>query len=195
MRSYTRIITCCIASLILFIIPVAGINLSALVHEDGEQYSATVLINNTDRYDLIQPGMVGERIPLDVRNLSVLNETGELSIKPDRGALTFPSGNYTLRYDASVTANTLQFLFTDPANVSVTLPHPYQVGNPLLTSLQPSGSVTTTSNNSTTVTWNKVRSVELRYYDEGQEHLLFLFAQFWLIIAVVLLLPFFLSKK
>ncbi|PWR70732.1 DUF5803 family protein [Methanospirillum stamsii] len=175
--------------------PVAGINLSATVHDDGERYSAIVLVNNTERYDLIQPGMVGERIPLDVQNVSVRNDSSELSIKPDRGVLTFPPGNYTIRYDAPITAKTIQFLFTEPANATVLLPHPYRIGNPLLTSMQPSGLVTTWSNNSTTVSWNNVRSVELRYYDEKQEHLLFLFAQFWLIIAVVLLLPFFLSRK
>jgi len=195
MRSFTRITACCIASLILLIFPVAGIDMSATVHEDGKQYSAIILVNNSDRFDLVQPGMVGERIPLDVKNLSVRNETEEVSVKPDRGVLTFSIGNYTIRYDAPVTSNTLQYLFTEPANVSVTLPNPYLVGNPLLTSLQPSGSEITEGNNSTTVKWSDVRSVELRFYDEGQEQLLFLFAQIWLIIAVVLLIPFFLSKK
>ncbi|NLW75501.1 MAG: hypothetical protein GXY18_03615, partial [Methanomicrobiales archaeon] len=63
------------------------------------------------------------------------------------------------------------------------------------TSIQPAGSTTNLTNNTTMVSWDQVRSVELRYYDEGQEHLLYLFAQFWLIIAVVMLLPFFLSRK
>jgi len=195
MRSYPRLIACCVAVLILLMIPVAGINISASVHADGKQYNATVLINNSDRYELIVPGMVGERIPLQTTNLTVHNETDALSITPDRGILTFPKGNYSIGYEAPVTSNTLQFLFTEPANVSVTLPHPYLIGNPLLTSLQPSGSTTTTANNTTSVSWNQVRTVELRFYDEGQEHLLFMFAQFWLIIAVVMLLPFFLSQK
>lgn len=176
-------------------VPVAAVNLSATLQKDGKTYNATVLVNNSDRYDLIQPGMVGERIPLDARNISVRNETDEISVKPDRGVLSYPPGNYTIRYDGLVTANTFQFLFTEPANVTVTLPDPFLVGNPLLTSLQPAGSVISTGNNATSVSWNLVRSVELRFYDEGQEHLLFLFAQFWLIIAVVLLLPFFLSKR
>jgi hypothetical protein len=68
------------------------------------------------------------------------------------------------------------------------------ITNPLLTSLQPSGSVIEEGNNTTLISWTKVRSVEVRYYDEGQEHLLFLFAQFWLIFAVVLLIPFFLGR-
>lgn len=195
MRRYARLTAYCIAFLILLFMPVAAINLSATVHEDGKHYTATVVVNNTERYDLVQPGMIGERIPLDAQNVSVRNETDMLSVKAERGVLTFPLGNYTIRYDTQVTANTLQFLFTEPANVSILLPHPHKVGNPLLTSLQPSGSVTTKGNNTTTISWNQVRSIELRYYDEGQENLLFLFAQFWLIIAVVLLFPFFLSRK
>ena len=191
MRSYTRIAAFCLATLILCIIPVAGITFSATVDEDGKRYYAAVLVNNTDRYELIQPGMVGERIPLETKNLTVRNETDALTLTPDRGVLTFPKGNYSISYESAVMSNTMQFLFTEPANVTVSVPHPYMVTNPLLTSIQPSGSKLEEGNN----TWNQVRSIELRYYDEGQEHLLFLFAQFWLIIAVVLLLPFFLSRN
>lgn len=195
MRSHTRIIACCIASLILFIIPVAGTSISVAVDDGGKNYQAIVMVNNTDRYELIQPGMVGERIPLQAKNLTIRNETDNILITPVRGILTFPKGNYTIGYEAPITSNTLQFLFTEPSNITVSLPHPYHIGNPLLTSIQPAGSTINLTNNTTMVSWDQVRSVELRYYDEGQEHLLYLFAQFWLIIAVVMLLPFFLSRK
>lgn len=195
MRRYTRITAFCLTALILWILPVAGITFSASVDEDGKGYSAVVLVNNTDRYELIQPGMVGERIPLETKNLTVRNETDILSLTPDRGILTFPRGNYSISYEAMVNANTMQFLFTEPANVTVSIPQPFMVTNPLLTSIQPSGSKLEEGNNTTNISWKQVRSVEIRYYDEGQEHLLYLFAQFWLIIAVVLLLPFFLSRN
>jgi hypothetical protein len=195
MRRYTRITAYCLTALILCILPVAGITFSASVDEDGKGYSAVVLVNNTDRYELIQPGMVGERIPLETKNLTVRNETDILSLTPDRGILTFPRGNYSISYEAMVNANTMQFLFTEPANVTVSIPRPFMVTNPLLTSIQPSGSKLEEGNNTTNISWKQVRSVEIRYYDEGQEHLLYLFAQFWLIIAVVLLLPFFLSRN
>lgn len=195
MRRYTRITAFCLTALILWIPPVAGITFSASVDEDGKGYSAVVLVNNTDRYELIQPGMVGERIPLETKNLTVRNETDILSLTPDRGILTFPRGNYSISYEAMVNANTMQFLFTEPANVTVSIPRPFMVTNPLLTSIQPSGSKLEEGNNTTNISWKQVRSVEIRYYDEGQEHLLYLFAQFWLIIAVVLLLPFFLSRN
>lgn len=195
MRRNTRIAACCIAALILLILPAAGISFSASVDQDGKRYYATVLVNNTDRYELIEPGMVGERIPLQTSNLTIRNDTDILTGSPDRGVLTFPKGNYTISYESVVKSNTMQLLFTEPANVTVSLPHPFMVTNPLLTSLQPSGAKLEKGNNSTNISWNLVRSVELRFYDEGQEHLLFLFAQFWLIIAVVLLLPFFFSRK
>ncbi|MDD1724206.1 MAG: DUF5803 family protein [Methanospirillum sp.] len=195
MRSYTRIIACCIAALILLVFPVAGGNVSVDLHEDGKAYTATVVLNQTERYDLVEPGMLGERIPLDVVNLSVRNETDPVSVTPDRGVLDLPLGNYTLQYEGRVTGNTLQMLFSSPENVSVHLPYPFMIGNPLLTSLQPSGSTTTAGNNTTRIDWSNVRSVELRYYEENQERLLYIFAQFWLIIAVVLLLPFLLSRE
>ena len=72
--------------------PVAGITFSATVDEDGKRYYAVVLLNNSDRYELIQPGMVGERIPMETKNLTVRNETSPLTLTPDRGILTFPKG-------------------------------------------------------------------------------------------------------
>jgi hypothetical protein len=184
MRRNTRIAAFCIAALILWSIPVDGISFSATLSESGKTYNATVVVNNTDRYEFIQPGMIGERIPLQVLNLTVHNETGPVQMTPDRGVLSFPRGNYTLTYEAAVPSNTLQILFAEPANVSFTLPHPYMVSNPLLASLQPSGYKVETVNNTTQVFWGQQRSVEIRYYDEGQEQLLFIFAQFWLIIAL-----------
>ncbi|NLL10495.1 MAG: hypothetical protein GX268_06350 [Methanomicrobiales archaeon] len=79
-------------------IPVSGISFSATLDDEGYRYYATVLVNETGRYDLIQPGMVGERIPLQPINLTVRNETSSLEITPDRGELKFPKGNYSISY-------------------------------------------------------------------------------------------------
>jgi hypothetical protein len=196
MRSYTGFIICCLTGLILIASPVAALNVSAVLHEDGKAYSGCVIINQTERYEFIQSGMLGERIPLQISNLTVKNETGTLlQVKPDRGVLTLPNGNYTISYETSVSGNTIQILLPSPGNISITLPHPYMIGNPLLTSLQPGGSTTEKRNNTTEVFWSDERVVEMRYYDEQQERLLSFFAQFWMIIAVVLLLPFFLTRR
>ena len=195
MRSHTRFTICCVIALILLVLPVAGLSVNATLHEDGKAYNADIIANQTERYEFIQSGMLGERIPLQVFNLTVRNETDEISVKPDRGVLVLPMGNYTIDYEVSVSGNSIQIVLPSQGDISVTLPHPYNIENPLLTSLQPGGSTIVNVNNSTEIKWSDVRSIELRYYDEKQENLLFLFAQFWLIVAVILLLPFFLSRR
>ena len=194
MRSYTRIIACCLTALIL-ILPSSGLDVSINLQEDGKTYLARVELNQTDRYEIVEPGMLGERIPLQVSNLTISNGTTALSITPDRGTVLLPLGDYVITYEGQVSGNTLQLLFPSEGNVTVSLPHPYQVGNPLLTSIQPRGAETVHDNTTTRVSWEKVRSVELRYYDEQQELFLYIFGQFWLIIAVLLLIPFFLARK
>ena len=194
MRSYTRIIACCLTALIL-ILPSSGLDVAINLQEDGKTYLARVVLNQTDRYEIVEPGMLGERIPLQVSNLTVSNGTSALSITPDRGTLHLPHGDYVITYEGKVSGNILQLLFPSEGNVTVTLPHPYQVGNPLLTSIQPRGADTVHDNTTTQINWEKVRSVELRYYDEQQEMFLYIFGQFWLIIAVLLLIPFFLARR
>ncbi len=196
MRSNTRIIACCIGALILCIVPAAaGINATFSIHPDAAGYDALIRINDTGRYDLFQAGMLGERIPLEPKNLTLNGDAGPVEMKNDRGVLTFPDGNYTLRYEYSMSGNSLQMQFPEPARIEVIIPEPYQVGNPLLTSLQPSGHTVEHGNGSTHIQWNQTRSVDIRFYDENQEHLLFIFAQFWFIVAVIMIIPFFLDRR
>ncbi|MCC7467564.1 MAG: hypothetical protein IT504_00050, partial [Burkholderiaceae bacterium] len=44
-------------------------------------------------------------------------------------------------------------------------------------------------------TWNSTKNAELRFYTENRVTLLTMFGQFWIIIAVVLLLPFLFTWK
>ncbi len=48
---------------------------------------------------------------------------------------------------------------------------------------------------SLTVTWNTTKNAELRFYTEERVALLTWFGQFWIIIAIVLLLPFLFTWK
>jgi len=45
------------------------------------------------------------------------------------------------------------------------------------------------------IQWNKTQSVDLRFYDQGRETLLYFFLQFMGIIAVVMLLPFLITMR
>ena len=59
----------------------------------------------------------------------------------------------------------------------------------------PGSNVTRFSDNTTQVTWNQTQSLNLRFYDQAREDLLYLFAEFMIILAVILLMPFLLMRK
>ncbi len=67
--------------------------------------------------------------------------------------------------------------------------------NPLLAGISPGANVTRFSDNTTLIQWNQTMSVDLRFYDTGREALLYFFLQFMGILAVVMLLPFLISRK
>jgi hypothetical protein len=69
------------------------------------------------------------------------------------------------------------------------------VQNPLLAGFSPGANVTRYPDNTTIVRWDKTLSVDLRFYDQGREELLYFFLQFLGIIAVVLLLPFLITMR
>lgn len=198
MRSYTKIPACCTAALILLVllsIPASALNISYLVSDDGSGYRAVASVNNTDRFDFVQSGMMGERVPQTVTNISLIRNGTNVSYTTEREGIRFPVGNYTVGFEGKITGNTFQSLYSDPVRVSVILPDRFRVDNPLLTSLQPAGANITKEQNQTTILWDKARYLDIRFYDTNQESLLSIFGQFWLIIAVVLLLPFVLSRN
>ncbi|HWQ66488.1 MAG TPA: DUF5803 family protein [Methanospirillum sp.] len=197
MRRNTRITAGCLTALILVLlgVPVSALNVTYLVSENGTSYGATASVNSTDKYEFFQSGMLGERVPLEIHNISLWREGVNTSYTEERGVIRFESGNYTIRYDGKISGNTIQAQFTEPGEISVVLPEKLKVDNPLLTSIQPGGSVISHDANASIVRWEKARYLEIRFYDAGQENLLSIFAQFWLIIAVMLLLPFVLSRN
>ena len=198
MRSNTRIPAGCIAALILLgflILPTAALNISYQISDDGSGYQAVASVNNTDRFDFVQSGMMGERVPLTVTNVSLTQNGTNASYTTEREGIRFSTGNYTVGFEGKITGNSFQTLFSEPGQVSVILPEKFRVDNPLLTSIQPGGSnITKNLNNLTTIQWEKARYFDIRFYDANQENLLGIFGQFWLIIAVMLLLPFILSR-
>ncbi len=110
-------------------------------------------------------------------------------------AITFERGNYTVSYISPIRDNHLQASFKSPYHVNISLPQEFAVQNPLLAGISPGANVIRYPDNSTLIQWNKTLSVDLRFYDQGRESLLFFFLQFMAIIAVVMLLPFLLTMR
>jgi hypothetical protein len=77
----------------------------------------------------------------------------------------------------------------------VTLPPALSVKNPLLGMVSPGAAIISLDDGSTIVQWNETRSFELRFYDEGREELLLFFGNFWIILAIVLLIPFLMTWR
>jgi hypothetical protein len=109
--------------------------------------------------------------------------------------MTFEQGSYTISYVSPLRDNHLQASFKSPYHVNITLPQEFDVQNPLLSGFSPGASVTRYPDNTTLIQWNKTLSVDLRFYDQGRETLLYFFLQFMVIIAVVMLLPFLITMR
>jgi hypothetical protein len=173
---------------------VCALNITYSIAEDGSGYRAVALVNSTDRFDFIQSGMLGERVPIPVTNISLFKDGINSSFKQEREGIRFPKGNYTVGFEGKLSGNAFQTQFAEFGEVTIILPDTYKVDNPLLTSIQPGGSRITRGTNQTIIRWDKARSLDIRFYDAGQEKLLSIFGQFWLIIAVMLLLPYLFSR-
>jgi hypothetical protein len=86
-------------------------------------------------------------------------------------------------------------VFNKPYSVSLILPPGLDVKNPLLGMVSRGGVVSPGPNGTLEITWDEVRSVEVRFYTPEREFLLATFGTIWLAVAVVLLLPFVVSWK
>jgi hypothetical protein len=171
------------------------------IFPNGTAYTASVEISDTDRYEFADVGFLGENIAINVDNVSLSGNCSPLcEFNWSRGwgrpsAITFLRGNYTISYIAPLKDNTLQAAYDNQYNVSVTLPAELDVRNPLLTSISPGANVTRFADNTTLIQWHKIRTFEIRFYDQWREQLLYLFGNFWIVIAIVLLLPFLFMMK
>jgi hypothetical protein len=46
-----------------------------------------------------------------------------------------------------------------------------------------------------TVSWNQTRTIEVRFYDHGQETLLYLFGTLWIAALVMALVPYMMARR
>lgn len=177
--------------------PVSALDATFEVLPGGEAYQGAVTLVNESEYSFWKPGYLGETVSLEVRNVTVSGECGTnctYSWK-DKNTVSFQQGNVTVGYEADVEARDLQILMTEPSNITVTLPEGLSVSNPLLGWTSTGAAVTEEENGTTTIQWEKTVFAEARYYDPGQERLLYIFGSIWLTVAVVLLFPYLLLRR
>ena len=173
-----------------------------LVFPNGTAYRASIEVTDVSRYEFAETGMLGESTPLTVGEVQLsgncspcrFNQTNP-SFTSNSRAITFERGNYTVSYIAPLRENHLQAFFRSPYHVNITLPQEFDVQNPLLAGFSPGANVTRYPDNTTIVRWDKTLSVDLRFYDQGREELLYFFLQLLGIIAIVLLLPFLITLR
>ncbi|MDO9035491.1 MAG: DUF5803 family protein [Methanoregula sp.] len=170
------------------------------VFSNGTAYNASVEITDADRYEFAGVGFLGEKVAINVDNVNLSGNCSpcQFNWRRDWGrpsAITFLRGNYTVSYTAPLKDNTLQAGYDNQYNVSVMLPAELDVRNPLLASISPGANVTRFADNTTLIKWVKIRSFDIRFYDPWREQMLYLFGNFWIIIAIALLLPFLLIMK
>jgi hypothetical protein len=201
-RRRSALAALCTALVILLgAVPAAGaLSADYQVFPNGTAYLVSVEVSGADRYEFSDIGFLGEKVAINVGNVTVSGNCSpcEFNWTKDWGrpsAITFLRGNYTVSYIAPLKDNTLQAGYNNLYNVSVILPAELDVRNPLLASISPGANVTRFPDNTTLIQWNKIRSIELRFYDKWREQILYLFGNFWIVIAVVLLLPFLLMMK
>ena len=184
----------CLA-LILISAPAAAQEAVVRVLPDGTAYDASITVSGSE-HAFWTPGMLGERVPLQVENLEVLDPSGPVEYQDaGRGVITFPEGNYTITYRAPVRDNHLVAAFDTPHAVTVALPGGFDVRNPLIGMVSPGAVISTGSNGTTEVAWDQIRVVETRFYTPEREILLTTFGTIWIAVALVLILPLLISRR
>ena len=188
---------CCTALVIAFLIaPCAALYAEYTVLPNGTSYNASIEVAGADRFDFYELGVLGERVPVKATDIGLSGNCSPCTFNMSgASAISFAKGNYTISYTAPLREYHFQAFFNEPYNVDVSVPEGFDVRNPLIAGISPGGMIHDGPENSTIVTWNKTTTIDLRFYDKNRETILYLFGNFWIIIAIVLLVPFFLTMR
>jgi hypothetical protein len=167
------------------------------VYPNGTAYQASVQFEDASEYEFSEIGVLGEHIPINVGGVQLSGSScSNCSFNwSGMSKITFLEGNYTVSYVGPVRDSHIQAVYDNPYHVNITLPQEFDVRNPLLAGLSLGANVTRYSDNTTSIQWDNVTSVDVRFYDQGREQLLYLFGNFWIVIAIVLLLPFLMTMR
>ena len=182
--------------MLLLASPVLGLSAEYQVLPNGSAYYGTVQVEKSTGYQFFETGALGERLPVKVSNVSLSGacEPCTFNMSGD-SAISYPVGNYTISYQGPIRDSHLITSYDNPYNVTVSLPPGLDVRNPFLGVISQGGMATLVNNTSVEIQWTGVKSMEVRFYDQPRESLLYLFGNFWLIIAFVLLTPYLLSMR
>ncbi|MDI9633745.1 MAG: DUF5803 family protein [Methanolinea sp.] len=162
---------------------------------NGTAYTASLDLSDATGYEFSEPGFLGEMVPFRPQNVTLAGDCSPCTFtwKGD-SAIRFPRGNYTLSFQGPVRDRDFLAVFDRPRRVSVVLPPGFDARNPALGAVSPGAAVSTLPDGGLSISWNATRVAEVRFYEREREELLFLFAQFWVVVALVMLAPFLLTR-
>lgn len=196
-RCGPRVVTLCSALILLtiFFNPVSALDADFYIAENGSMFHAELDILNADKYEFSEPGMLGEKVPVEVSNISLTGESGTgVEFADTWEGISFEKGNYTIGYDQEFGNHDFRVIFDEPYNITMYLPGEFGVGNPLLGMVSNGGAVNKTGN-STEISWKAKRYVEVRFYDDLQEKMLLAFGSFWIVLVIIFLIPYLQSRR
>lgn len=135
-------------------------------------------------------------VPLKVRDVTLSGDCSPCTFSwKGENKILFPNGNYTLSFQAPLSDNHFIAVYDRPSRVKVIIPPDFDVRNPALGMVSSGGIITDLPGGATEISWNATRIAEVRFYERGREELLYLFVNFWVIIAIVMLVPFLITRR
>ncbi|EHQ35482.1 hypothetical protein [Methanoplanus limicola] len=222
-RRGLNVLACCSALILLLVFvvfPASALNATFFVAENGSSYHASLEIEEASEYRFEKPGVLGEKVPAEYGNVSLYYTNGTEASFEDKGrSIEFEKGNYTVGYDSAIDNHNLQLIFDDRYNISVYLPPVFDVRNPLLGMVSTGGEVisgaevsengagsvdgagdetlssTGSGYDGLRIDWVKRTYAEIRFYDSFQEKILMIFGSLWLVVAVVFLVPYMMTRR
>ncbi|WP_052292228.1 DUF5803 family protein [Methanosphaerula palustris] len=165
------------------------------IAENGTSYTATIDLNQTDTYPFMETGVLGEQIPATVTNVNLYNDSGNVTYQKDQTGITFQKGNYTISYQGTLRDDHILLALPEVTSADVHLPTGLDVRNPLIGQYSPGGKVSVDDQGQVSIHWDRTSYVEVRYYDQTRESLLYMFANIWVVVAIVLLTPYLLMRR
>jgi hypothetical protein len=178
------------------ILPCAASRADYRIFPNGTAYSASIDLTDATGYEFFEAGILGDRVPVNVVDVALSGDCSPCTFSWRGGnTILFPKGNYTLTFQGQIRDNHFIAVYDHPRRVTIVLPAGFDIRNPALGMVSSGATIKDLPEGLTEISWNATRIAEVRFYEKGREDLLYLFANFWVIIAIVMLVPFLLTRK